>query len=62
MDPNLKDVFEQIDKRLNGLGEIGKELKKDIEGLPEETPTADSSSLLLGKLEEVLTLLRPQQE
>lgn len=62
MDLNLMDLFEEIDKRLNGLGEIGKELLKEIEGLPEKTPTADSSSLLLSKIDEVLTLLRPQED
>ena len=62
MDLNLMDLFEEIDKRLNGLGEIGKELLKEIEGLPEKTPIADNSSLLLSKIDEVLTLLRPQED
>lgn len=51
-----------MEERLDGLEEMGKALKEDIEAMSEETAVTDTDSIILNTLDESLKLLKPRKD
>jgi hypothetical protein len=61
MDETTKHRLDKIEERLDGLEEMGKELKEEIEGMSEDNEMTDQTPIILGKLDEILRMLKHEK-
>ena len=61
MEKNVREIFERIEKRLNDIEELGKELKNGIDEISTEMAAADHASGVGAKLDRILQLLESKK-
>ena len=57
MEKDVRDSFERIEKRLNAIEDLGKELKVAIDEISTDLLAADEEKGVSAKLEKILQLL-----
>ncbi|MBA3754445.1 MAG: hypothetical protein H0X01_09985 [Nitrospira sp.] len=61
MEKDVREIFERIEKRLNAIEGLGKELKNAIDEISTEIMDAEHASGVGAKLDRILQLLEPKK-
>jgi hypothetical protein len=61
MNDTTQQRLDKIEECLDGLEEMGKELKEEIEGMSEDEEMTDQTPTVLGKLDEILRILKHEK-